>query len=107
MIEQSFIFQFRISKNHVMYEALIVALELTRDLGARSLECLTDSQLVIRHMNGNFQVKHDQLYQYFHKAKQLKKQFKMVEVKHIPREENARANVLSKLVSGKEKGKIM
>lgn len=44
--------------------------------------------------------------QCFLKAKQLEDQFRTVEVKHIPREENAQTNILSKLASGKENGQL-
>lgn len=57
-------------------------------------------------MNGTFQVKDEQLLQYFHKASQLITQFKSVELKYISREENVRADRLSKLTSGKEKGQL-
>lgn len=57
-------------------------------------------------MNGNFQVKDEHLLQYFHKSKQLVAQFKSLELKYIPREENARADKLSKLTSGKKKGHL-
>ncbi|XP_047151560.1 uncharacterized protein LOC124823412 [Vigna umbellata] len=88
------------------YEALLAGMELARDLGVEFLECRTDSQLVEGHMKGNFEVKDDQLLQYFHKAKQLEAQFKAVELKHIPREENVRADRLSKLAGKKEKGQL-
>lgn len=57
-------------------------------------------------MNGTFQIKDDQLLQYFHKVKQLITQFKSVDLKYIPREENRRADKLSKLTTGKEKGQL-
>lgn len=44
--------------------------------------------------------------QYFPKAKSLAEQFKAVEVKHIPQEENARAETLYRLSSGKESGQL-
>lgn len=53
-------------------------------------------------MNGSFLIKDDQLLYYFHKAKGLDEQFNAIEVKHVPREENARADTLSKLANRKE-----
>lgn len=103
LVEHSLIFRFKISNNQAEYEALLVGMELARDLGVEFLECRTDSQLVEGHMNGNFQVKDDQLLQYVHKAKQLASQFKSLELKHILRKESTRADRLSKLTSGKEK----
>ncbi|BAT74230.1 hypothetical protein VIGAN_01185200, partial [Vigna angularis var. angularis] len=68
-----------------------------------SVECWTDSQLVVGKLNGSFQTKDDQLLRYYHKTKELIKQFQTVEVKHVPK---AKADILSKLASGKEKGQL-
>lgn len=106
MIEQALIFRFKVSNNQAEHEALIARLELAKDLGIESLQCRTDSQLVEGHMNGNFQVKDEQLLQYYHKAAQLVLQFKSVEIKYIPREENVKADRLSKLTTGKEQGQL-
>lgn len=101
-VEQSLIFKFKISNNKAEYDALLAGMELARDLGAKFLECRTDSQFVEGHIRGTFQVKDDQLLQYFHKAKRLEACFKSVDVKHISRKENTRADMLSKLASAKE-----
>lgn len=71
VVEQTLIFRFKVSNNQAEYEALIAGLELARDLGLEFLQCKTDSQLVEGHMNETFQVKDEQLLQYFHKATQL------------------------------------
>ncbi|WVZ23634.1 hypothetical protein V8G54_002178 [Vigna mungo] len=97
LVEQSFIFKFKVSNNQAKYEALLAEMELARDLGANSLEW---------QMRGNFQIKDDQLLRYYHKAKQLKASFVTFELKHVPRTENTRADILSKLPNGKEKGNL-
>lgn len=104
LVEQSLVFKFPISNNQAEYEALIAGLELAGDLGANSVECRTDSQVVVGHMNEDFQVKDEQLLQYFHKVRQLQTRFRTVHIKHVPRKDNTRADTLSKLASGKEKG---
>ncbi|XP_014506403.1 uncharacterized protein LOC106766164 [Vigna radiata var. radiata] len=105
-IEQALIFRFKVSNNQAEYEALIAGLELARDLGVKVLQCKTDSQLVEGHMNDTFQIKDNQLLKYFHKAKQLVSYFESLEVQHILRNENHRADRLSKLTTGKEKGQL-
>lgn len=57
-------------------------------------------------MNDIFQIKDDQPLQLFHKAKNLLDRFREIQIRHIRREENARADVLSKLMRGKEKGEL-
>ncbi|BAT89882.1 hypothetical protein VIGAN_06100000, partial [Vigna angularis var. angularis] len=88
------------------YEAVIAGLELAKHLGTTSIECRTNSQLVVGQLDGSFQTKDDQLLHYYHKTKELVKQFREVEFKHVPKEENARSDVLSKLANGKEKGQL-
>lgn len=106
MIEQSLIFKFKLSNNQAEYEALLAGLELARDLGVEHLECKTDSRLVEGQMKGTFQIKDDQLQQYVDKFKQLEACFKSVEIKHVPKKENSRVDMLSKLASRKEKGHL-
>lgn len=57
-------------------------------------------------MNENFQVKDEHLLRYFHKSITIAKEFEQFTLQHIPREENTRADMLSKLSSGKEKGQL-
>lgn len=106
LLEHSLVFKFKTSNNQAKYEALVLGLELAKDMGAKTIICRTDSQLVVGQMNEEFQVKEDHLLRYFHKASALVTDFDKVEIKHIPREQNARADMLSKLSSGKEKGQL-
>lgn len=55
-------------------------------------------------MNGDFQVKEDHLLKYFHKASAIARSFDNITIQHIPQEQNARVDLLSKLNTGKEKG---
>ncbi|XP_017406411.1 uncharacterized protein LOC108319700 [Vigna angularis] len=82
-----------INNNQAEYEEVISGLELAKDLVDHSVECWTDSQLVVGKLNGSFQTKDDQLLRYYHKTKELIKQFQTVEVKHVPK---AKADILSK-----------
>ncbi|XP_014497027.1 uncharacterized protein LOC106758609 [Vigna radiata var. radiata] len=106
LMEHSLIFKFKTSKNQAEYEALLAGLQLAKDMGARRVTCRTDSQLVVGQMNGDFQVREDHLLKYYHQACSLVKDFEDVKIQHIPREQNARADLLSKLSNGKEKGQL-
>ncbi|WVY91024.1 hypothetical protein V8G54_036538 [Vigna mungo] len=106
LVKHSLIFKFRASNNQAEYKALLAGLQLAKDMGARRLVCRTDSQLVVGQMNGDFQIKEDHLLKYFHQAFALIKEFEKVTILHIPREQNARADMLSKLSSGKGKGQL-
>lgn len=106
LMEHSLIFKFKTSNNQAEYEALLAGLQLAKDMGARKVICRTDSQLVVGQMNGDFQVREDHLLRYYHQACSLVKDFEDVKIQHIPREQNARADLLSKLSTGKEKGQL-
>ena len=106
MVEHSLQFKFKASNNQAEYEALIAGLRLAKDLGAAKLKCNTDSKLVVGQVLGEYQVKDDLLLQYCHKVVEAMKEFEEVTVHHIPRAENARADRLSKLAEGKEKGQL-
>lgn len=106
LLEHSLVLKFKTSNNQEEYEALVAGLELARGLGARRVKCQTNSQLVVGQMNSDFQVKDNHLLRYFHKASTLVKGFEKIEIKHIPREDNSWANMLSKLSSGREKGQL-
>jgi len=106
IVEYSLQFQFKASNNQAEYEALIAGLRLAKDLGATKLRCNTDSKLVVGQVQGEYQVKDDLLLQYYHKTVETMKEFEEVTIHHIPRAENARADRLSKLAEGREKGQL-
>ncbi|XP_047183035.1 uncharacterized protein LOC124849186 [Vigna umbellata] len=106
IVEQAITFIFPASNNQAEYEALIAGLTLAKELTVARLECRMDSQLVVGHMNGTYQVKDNQLMRYFHKASTLLQDFVEVSIIHVPREQNARADLLSKLTHSKERTQL-
>ncbi|XP_047149063.1 protein NYNRIN-like, partial [Vigna umbellata] len=106
VIEQAITFRFQTRNNQAEYEAQIAGLILARELAVVGLECRMDSQLVVGYMNGTFLVKDNQLLRYFHKANNLLKDFVNVNIIHVPREQNARVDLLSKLTHSREKTKL-
>ncbi|XP_052732453.1 uncharacterized protein LOC128196247 [Vigna angularis] len=105
-VDQAVIFKFHVSNNQVEYEALIVGLTLAKELGITNLECRMDSQIVVGHLKGTFQVKDNQLLRYFHQATHLFKSFPTIDIAYIPREQNSRADLLSKLAHSRGKGQL-
>ncbi|XP_072078086.1 uncharacterized protein [Arachis hypogaea] len=101
VIEQSVRYEFPVSNNQAEYEALLAGLALAREVGAKVLEVNTDSQVVSSQINGDYQTQDPLLQQYLAKVNKLKKGFKHVTIQHVPRERNARADLLSKLASTK------
>jgi len=91
-------------RKKVEYEALIVGLRLTKDLGVKSLKCQTDLQLATGQMNGEYQAREPLLHKYNHIARNLVLQFEEVSIIHVPQTNNDRADILSKLASTKKTG---
>ncbi|XP_058774357.1 uncharacterized protein LOC131648633 [Vicia villosa] len=104
LTEVSLSLSFPTSNNQAEYEALLAGLRLTNDLEAKDIEVFTDSQLVASHISGEYQIKSEALAEYLTLVKERLARFKSAKVKHIPREHNSRADVLSKLASTRKKG---
>jgi len=99
LIEQALRFAFKANNNQAAYEALIVGMLLAKELGAQSLLVKSDSLLVIEQVTGDYQAKDPQLASYLRYNAFLKEAFSTFELVHLPREQNARTDLLSKLAS--------
>ena len=89
LIEQSLRFAFKANNNQAEYEALIAGILLAKVLMAKS-----DSLLITGQVTGKFQAKDSQMAAYLEYVQALRRSFVLFEVVHVPREENARADLL-------------
>jgi len=105
LIEQALRFAFKASNNQTEYEALIVGMLLAKEMGARSLLAKSDSQLVTGQVIGEYQAKDPQMAAYLRNVQVLKGAFVAFELVHVPREQNARADLLAKLASSGKEGR--
>ncbi|CAJ2629809.1 unnamed protein product [Trifolium pratense] len=104
LIEVSLALSFPTSNNQAEYEAFLAGLRLAEDLQAKEIKIYTDSQLVASQVLGEYQTKNDNLSEYLALVKEKITKFNSVEILHVPREHNKRADILSKLASTKRKG---
>ncbi|CAJ2663960.1 unnamed protein product [Trifolium pratense] len=104
LIEVSLALSFPTSNNQAEYEAFLAGLRLAEDLQAKEIKIYTDSQLVASQVLGEYQTKNDNLSEYLVLVKEKITKFNSVEILHVPREHNKRADILSKLASTKRKG---
>jgi ribonuclease HI len=91
------------SNNVAEYRAVIRGLEEAQRLGATSVTCLLDSQLVVEQLNGNYRVKSEDIKPLHARARQLMAAFPLVTVQHVRREQNAEAD---RLVNAALDGKV-
>jgi ribonuclease HI len=83
------------TNNIAEYQALLSALGKALDLGVRHLVVRSDSELLVRQMNGQYKVRQPHLKVLHGQAKQLESGFGRVVYEHIPRAQNARADRLA------------
>ena len=82
------------TNNVAKYTALLRGLTHAKELGARTVTCKLDSQLVVEQLNRNYKVKDATLAQLFTKVWNLCHDFQRVTFSHIPRSQNAHAVAL-------------
>lgn len=83
------------TNNVAEYTAVIRALETAHGMGETDVHLKTDSQLLVRQLNGEYKVKDPKLRPLKAKVDSLCHGLK-VHFEHIPREKNAEADALSK-----------
>src|SRR5215203_637085 len=82
------------TNNVAEYRALLLGLELARDLGASEVEVVNDSELVARQIGGEYKVKHAGLKPLYLQAMRALREFDRWSVRSVRREGNLRADQL-------------
>ncbi len=85
----------RATNNVAEYQALIHALRWALGRGSDRVEILSDSQLLVRQLEGRYRVKNPGLQPLFREASGLKARFERIAIRHVPREENREADALA------------
>jgi ribonuclease HI len=76
------------------YTALVRALERALSLGGQCVVIRSDSELLVKQMNGQYKVKNARLRELYDQAKELCEHFTSVSIQHVPREQNSHADRL-------------
>ncbi len=74
------------TNNQAEYEALIAALEAAAGLHAEEVTCHLDSEIVTKHLTGEYRVRSAELLKLWMKVRELRKRFSRVSFVHVPRE---------------------
>lgn len=82
------------TNNVAEYKAVLLGLELARDLGATEVEVVNDSELVARQLQGRYKVKHAGLKPLFLETLEAAGQFSEWSIRNVRRESNTRADAL-------------
>ncbi len=87
------------TNNYAEYSALIAGLKKAKELGANDVECVLDSELVVKQMQREYKVKEPTLQKKFIEAYNAAMQFKKVVFRHTLREGNKEADaILNKIL---------
>jgi ribonuclease HI len=82
------------TNNVAEYRAVLLGARLAEELGAGEVEIVGDSQLVVRQIGGQYQVKHAGLKPLYLEAMHALARFDGWSIRDVPREHNARADEL-------------
>jgi ribonuclease HI len=87
----------RATNNVAEYKALIIALEKAKELGARKVKVLGDSELIVKQMRGEYRVKNPDLRVLYEEAQELFHSFAAATIDHNYRADNSLADKLANL----------
>jgi ribonuclease HI len=87
----------RTTNNAAEYEGLLMGLEALLELGQKNIIVQSDSQLMVRQLNGEYRVKNEKLKNLFDHAMRLLRQFDSYRILHVRREMNKLADRLANL----------
>ncbi|MFA5272928.1 MAG: ribonuclease HI family protein [Candidatus Peribacter sp.] len=82
------------TNNVAEYRALIEGLKIAKRYQPNRLICHLDSELIVRQLNGDYQVRMAHLKPFVEEIQELARAFHSITFKHIPRSDNFRADAL-------------
>lgn len=93
------------TNNQAEYTAILLGLERAKELGAKEVESVMDSELACKQLNGEYKVKDPDLAKIFIKVWNLTHEFDKVTFRHVRREFNKEADALvNKAIDERETG---
>jgi phosphoribosylglycinamide formyltransferase-1 len=84
----------RNTNNVAEYTAIVKALEAVKTTGAKSLMVFSDSELLVKQINGQYKVKSEQIRPLFQQAVEMLGRFENWKIQHVTREKNKEADKL-------------
>ncbi|XP_070020051.1 uncharacterized protein [Nicotiana sylvestris] len=91
--------RFPCTNNMAKYEACIMGLNLAINMNIRELLVISDSDLLVHQVQGEWATKNTKILPYLYHVQELMKRFTKIEFKHVPRIQNEFADALATLSS--------
>lgn len=83
------------TNNIAEYTALVTAMKEAIEVGCEEIEVFSDSELMVKQIKGEYQIKNEGLKRLYSQVSQLMKEFKSFSINHVKREFNKRADELA------------
>jgi ribonuclease HI len=84
----SFKLDFKTTNNIIEYEALLLGLNSTKEMGIKGLKVFGDADLIIQQVNSTFQAKHVRLKAYRDEVWKIRDSFSIFDISYVPRAMN-------------------
>ncbi|HXY04696.1 MAG TPA: ribonuclease HI family protein [Terriglobales bacterium] len=94
------------TNNFAEYQALIAALEYAIQHGCKALKVISDSELLVRQINGIYKVKNPTLKDLHARARQLIGELDWFSITHVLRNKNQEADRLANAAMDKGMGRV-
>jgi len=82
------------TNNVAEYNAILRALQAAKKIDAKKIEVFSDSELLVKQINGQYKVKNEQIRLLFRQAVNLLSEFENWKVQHVTRDKNKEADKL-------------
>jgi ribonuclease HI len=83
------------TNNVAEYEALLFGLRKAKELGYAAVKIFSDSELLVRQIRGEYRVRNPRLREFYDQVQKLLRSFDALEISHVDRGMNARADFLA------------
>jgi ribonuclease HI len=94
------------TNNVAEYRALVEGLKRALARGTKGVEIFSDSELLVRQINGEYRVKSASLLPLYQEAMEILNGLSRWKIVHIPREKNARADALANMAIDSQKTRL-
>ena len=92
MIEQAIRLGFPASNNETEYEVILVGVDIAKSVSSEKLIICSDSQLIVGHVNGEYEIRDQRMVKYESLVKQWLGSFVAWKLEHISRDSNEKAD---------------
>jgi ribonuclease HI len=93
------------TNNVAEYSALVAVLEYAVRENHKSLKVLSDSELMVRQMRGQYKVKNPVLREFYERAQALVRKLQQFSIEHVLRERNRAADRVANQVLDRQQGR--